>query len=104
MAHFLMLTRISPEAISNPGGLEALEKEVSARVKSECPEIRWLANYSVLGPCDYVDVFEAPDLAVATKVALLVRSFGHATTEVWPALEWSTFRELALGMKSSRSA
>jgi uncharacterized protein with GYD domain len=102
MAHFLMLTRITPEAVSHPGKLEALEKEVTARVEADCPEVRWIANYSVLGPCDYVDVFEAPDLASATKVALIVRSFGHATTEVWPALEWHSFREIARGMKSSR--
>ena len=32
--------------------------------------------------------------AGATKVATVVRTFGHAETEVWGATEWSKFKEL----------
>ncbi|MND06129.1 hypothetical protein D3C83_273300 [compost metagenome] len=48
----------------------------------------------VLGPTDYVDIFTAPDNAAATKVATIIRTFGHATTEVWPATEWDEFIKL----------
>jgi uncharacterized protein with GYD domain len=37
----------------------------------------------------------APDAETATKVSLLVRSFGHATTETWIATPWKRFVELA---------
>jgi hypothetical protein len=30
----------------------------------------------------------APDIETATKVATNIRTFGHATTEVWAANEW----------------
>ena len=40
-----------------------------------------MGNYAVLGPWDYLDILEASDSEAATKVALLVRSFGHAHTE-----------------------
>ena len=53
----------------------------------------------MLGPCDYLDVFEAPDADTATKVALLVRSLGHATTETWLATPWDRFLELAKSLK-----
>jgi uncharacterized protein with GYD domain len=100
MAVYAMLTRLSPEALTRPESVAELNRQVADRIKQECPDVKWLANYAVLGPCDYLDVFEAPDSETATKVALLVRSFGHATTETWVATPWSRFVELARGLKS----
>jgi uncharacterized protein with GYD domain len=48
----------------------------------------------VLGAYDYVDLFEAPDNEAATTVAVIVRSFGHASTETWPATPWERFKQL----------
>lgn len=102
MATYVMLTRVSPDALKGPQAFETLGRDVAGRLEKDCPEVRWISSYSVLGPYDYVDVFEAPDESSATKVALIVRSFGHATTEIWPALPWPRFRELAreLGRRS----
>ena len=36
----------------------------------------------------------------ATKVALLIRSFGHGTTKTWFATPWDRFTELATALKS----
>jgi uncharacterized protein with GYD domain len=66
--------------------------QVQDRIKRDCPEVKWIANYAVLGPCDYIDIFEAPNSEAATKVALLVRSFGTATTETWIVTPWKTAR------------
>jgi uncharacterized protein with GYD domain len=95
MAVYVMLTRLSPEALARPEGVDELNRQVEDRIKQECPEVTWLTNYAVLGPCDYLDIFEAPDSDVATKVSLLVRSFGHATTETWVATPWDHFLDLA---------
>jgi hypothetical protein len=76
-----MLTRLSPEALARPESVVDLNWQVDDRMKRECPRVTWLENYAVLGPCDYLDLFEALDVDTATKVSLLVRSFGHATTE-----------------------
>lgn len=100
MAIYAMLTRLSPEALTRPESVAELNRQVADRIKQGCPDVKWLANYSVLGPCDYLDIFEAPDSETATKVALLVRSFGHATTETWMATPWSRFVELAKRLKS----
>ena len=85
MSTYIMLTRLSPEALKKAESVGDLNKQAEERIKRECPGVKWLANYAVLGPCDYVDIFEAPDSEAATKVALLIRSFGHATTETWVA-------------------
>ncbi len=95
METYIMLTRLSPEAVSEPKFIEKTEKKVVDRIRKACPEVKWIGSYSVLGPYDYVDIFEAPDGEVATKVALLVRSLGHATTETWVATKWDRFVELA---------
>ncbi len=94
MATYVVLTRLTPETVKSPGDLRRLEKLVSERIRTECPQVKWLANYAILGPYDYLDLFEAPDETVAAKVVMIIRSFGHAQTETWTALPWDRFERL----------
>ncbi len=59
MPTFIMLTRLNPDAVRSPRGLEQLECDAMKRVREECPDVEWLSSYAVLGPCDYLDVFIA---------------------------------------------
>ncbi|MBI4297624.1 MAG: GYD domain-containing protein [Chloroflexi bacterium] len=102
MATYVLMTRLSPEAVSKPGAILELEKAVAGKLKSQCPQAKWLASYSILGGCDYLDIFEAPDEGVASQVALVIRSLGHATTETWVATPWARFRELARAVSGSQ--
>lgn len=99
MATYVMLTKVSPEALTRPDAVAKLNKQIEGRIAEQCPGVRWIANYAVLGPYDYLDIFEAPDIETVTKVALVVRSFGHATTETWAATPWDRFVELATSLK-----
>jgi hypothetical protein len=36
----------------------------------------------------------------ATKVALLIRSFGRSTVELWNAMPWESFVEMARRLQS----
>jgi uncharacterized protein with GYD domain len=94
MATYILLTRLAPNAINQPRMIDDFGRRVSEKLKADCPEVKWVASYAVLGPYDYADIFEAPDNEAATKVAVIIRSFGHATTEIWPATPWDRFREL----------
>jgi uncharacterized protein with GYD domain len=94
MLTFVMLTRLSPEAARSPKTLEELERQAIERVRKECPDVEWVCSYAILGPCDYLDIFRARDIETATKVSALVRTFGHAHTEIWSATEWSRFKEI----------
>jgi uncharacterized protein with GYD domain len=94
MQTFIMLTRLSPEAIRSPRGYENLERVAMRAVREECPQVQWLHSWAVLGPHDYLDVFQAPDLETAARVAALIRVAGHAHTEVWGAVEWPVFRDM----------
>ena len=94
MTIFIMLTTLSPHALRSPRSLEQLEHETMKSIRAECPDCEWLANYAVLGPYDYVDIFQASDIDTAMKVGALVRTYGHAHTEIWPAKSWREFKEM----------
>jgi uncharacterized protein with GYD domain len=98
MPTFIMLTRLSPEAVRSPHALQMLERRTMNAVRDECPQVEWLQSYAVLGPCDYLDIFRAPDIETATRVSTLVRIAGHAQTEVWAATEWSKFKDLVAAL------
>jgi uncharacterized protein with GYD domain len=94
MPTYVTLTRLSPESVKKPAELKKLERAVSDRIRRECPEVKWLGNYALLGPYDYLDIFEAPDETVAARVVMIVRTFGHASSETWTAIPWERFADL----------
>ena len=56
------------DAVKSPKALEDLEQAVEA-VKTKCPKVKWKDSYAVMGPYDYIDIFEAPDFATAAQVS-----------------------------------
>lgn len=101
MPKYVMLTQLTHGSLKSPQGLEVLEQQVMERVKSACPDVEWHASYAVLGPYDYLDIFEAPDNQTATKVSALIRTFGHAQTEIWPATEWEDYKNMIRNLPSA---
>jgi uncharacterized protein with GYD domain len=94
MSTYVMLTTLTPEAVKSPGDLKGLERKLVDKIRKELPQVKWMSSYAILGGCDYLDIFEAPSEEQAAKVAMLVRSFGHARTELWTALSWERFEQL----------
>lgn len=95
MQTFIMLTRVSSKAVDrSPRKFEKLEHQAMEKIHKECPQVTWLCSYAVLGPYDYVDIFRAPNVETAQKVSTLIRSFGHAHTEIWAATEWDRFKQM----------
>jgi len=86
-----MLSRLSPEAFQDPKDFKMLADDVSARIKKECPEVKWLHSFATLGRFDVVDIVESPDVRQIEKAAMIIRAYGHATTETLLATPWKDF-------------
>jgi len=61
MATYVILSRLSPEAFRDPKDFKKLANEVSSKIKSECPGVKWKNSFATLGRFDVVDVVEADD-------------------------------------------
>lgn len=94
MSIFILLTRLINEEVHPSFSFITKEKEVVETIGKYLPKVKWIGNYAVMGPWDYLDIFEAEDMEMAIKVSTLVRYYGGAHTEVWPAQQWSTFEKL----------
>jgi uncharacterized protein with GYD domain len=93
MATYIILSRVSPEALANPKGFKELAKLVSERIKSECPGVAWKESYATMGRFDVVDVVESDDPKQVEKASVIIRSVGHSTTETLYATPWREFLE-----------
>ncbi|MGH7986313.1 MAG: GYD domain-containing protein [Candidatus Binataceae bacterium] len=100
METYAMLTKLAADALDDPSAVARLNRELTTRMTRQGLQVKWLGNYAVSGPYDYLDIFEAPDTETATKVMLLVRSIGHATAETWLATSWDRFVDMASRLKS----
>jgi uncharacterized protein with GYD domain len=68
-------------------------------VKEKVPGIKWIAHYAILGPYDFLDIFEAKNEQEAAKVSLLSRSAGAAFAESWTAIRYPEFLDLVEDLK-----
>ena len=94
MTTFILLSRLSTrdsgEVRSLAGRLQAFASALADRY----PEVRSVASYALLGPYDFLHVFEAPDAPTAARVALLAQTFGAASTETLTAIPFEEFSAL----------
>lgn len=91
MATYVILSRLSADAVAEPGELRELAHNVAAKIKEQCPGVHWKESYAMLGRFDVIDIVEAEDLKEVEKAAMLIRSYGHARTETACATPWKEF-------------
>jgi len=91
MATFVILSRIAPQAVKDPKDLKALAKTVADKIKQQCPGVTWKDSFATLGRFDVVDIVEAANAEEVGKAAMIIRSYGHASTETLLATPWKEF-------------
>ena len=93
MATYVILSKISPDAFQEPKEFRKLASEVASRIRKQCPGVTWKQSFATLGRFDVVDIVESKDPEQVARAALLIRGYGHATTETLLATEWGDFLE-----------
>jgi len=89
MAIYVMLTTLTDEGRKtikeNPKRIKEVNKEV------ESMGVKILAQYTVLGPYDFVNIFEARDNKTVAKVAIELGSRGTLQTMTMAAMTIDEF-------------
>jgi uncharacterized protein with GYD domain len=91
MATYVILSRLSPEAFRDPKDFKKLAATVAQKIKSECPGVTWKDSYATMGRFDVVDLVESNDVKQIEKAAMIIRAYGHSTTETLQATPWKQF-------------
>jgi len=94
MATYIILSKISPEAFSDPFEFKKIAETVASKIKSDCPDVVWKESYATTGRFDVIDIVESEDPKQIAKAAMIIRSYGHSTTETLTGTPWTEFIEL----------
>lgn len=93
MATYIILSRLSPDAFKDPRDFRKLAVEVSDKIKKDCPNIKWKESFATLGRFDVIDIVEADSPEEIEKAAMIIRAYGHSTTETLQGTPWKQFLE-----------
>lgn len=91
MATYIILSRVSPDALSDPKNFQKLAQTVEEKIKLECPGVKWKESFATMGRFDTVDVVESDDSYQVEKAAMIIRGYGHSITETMLATPWKEF-------------
>ena len=91
MATYVILSRVSPEAFRDPKDFKKLAETVVAKIENDCPRVVFKESYATLGRFDFVDIVESDDPKQVEKAAMIIRAYGHSTTETLVATPWEEF-------------
>ncbi len=91
MTTYIILSRVSPDALSDPKNFKNLAENVSKKIKVECPAVVWKESFSTMGRFDTVDIVESDDSYQVEKAAMIIRGYGHSVTETMMATPWKEF-------------
>jgi len=91
MPTFVLMTRLAPDAVRDAEVRRAMGRAWLKKVQATCPEVRWVGHYAILGPYDFMDIYEAPDIETAHKVSLISRAAGAVSAESWQAMPYDRF-------------
>ncbi len=94
MKTFILLTKLAPEMSRQMKNRRKLGRNWLEQVKEKCPEVKFIDHYALLGPYDFIDIYEAPDEETAAKVSMISLSNGALEAQSLIAIPYKKFLKL----------
>ena len=94
MQTYILMTKLSPDESRQVRKRSVLGRAWLDQVKKKCPEVKFIAHYALLGPYDFLDIYEAPDEDTAAKVSMISLANGAFQAESWTAIPYNRFLRL----------
>jgi uncharacterized protein with GYD domain len=91
MKTFILLTKLAPEISKQMKDRARLGRSWLEQVKEKCPEVKFIEHYALLGPFDFLDIYEAPDEETAAKVSMISLSNGAFEAQSLIAIPYKKF-------------
>ena|SRR3972149_3255593 len=99
MPTYILVTKLSAEIMKDLKRRAEIGQQWHEQVKKNCPGVKFLAHYALLGQYDFLDIFEAADEEEAAKVSLISMANGATHAESWTAIPYKRFLEIVKGLK-----
>jgi uncharacterized protein with GYD domain len=94
MPTFVLMTKLPPEISQKMKDRKSVGREWLNNVKEKCPGVKFICHYALLGPFDFLDIYEADNEEEAAKVSMISLAFGAERAESWMAIPYNRFLEL----------
>ncbi len=91
MPTFALMTKLAPAEVKNPALRAQRGRRWMARVRAKCPGVKWIAHYAMLGPYDFLDIYEAPSEEVAARISLITLAMGASAAESWTLIPYDRY-------------
>jgi uncharacterized protein with GYD domain len=94
MQTFFLVTKLSPDSVSELSNIKENGRKWMEAVLMNCPDVKWIGHYALLGQYDFISIYEAPDVATAAKVSTISMSLGAQKAESWPAIPYKDYTKI----------
>lgn len=94
MQTFILMTKLSPEVGAKVRERSTIGRAWLDQVREKCPDVKFIAHYGLLGPYDFIDIYEAPNEEIAAKVSMISMANGAFQAESWVAIPYKRLVEL----------
>ncbi|HUX07057.1 MAG TPA: GYD domain-containing protein [Acidobacteriota bacterium] len=100
MPTFALLTKLSPETTANLDSKEEMGRTWYSKIKQSCPGVRWLHHFAILGPYDFMDIYEAENEEEAAKVSMVTLANGAAEAINWTLIPYQRYLAMIKDLES----
>ena len=101
MPTFALLTKLSPDTCRHLDSKEDMGRAWYGKIKQSCPGVRWLHHFAILGPYDFLDIYEAESEEEAAKVSMITLANGAAEAMNWTLIPYKRYLDIIKDLEST---